>query len=157
MFIHNIKQVNALFKSFPGTFMGVGMTAFSRILPSSFLENYHILALHKTGDLPLLRKKAHIFCLEEAAEMPTLSPVKNSASLLAHPRTRRFLDTISHPKHLLLYQDYPELRSAAKTNGWNLLANSPQLRLAVGKRRFFKKMTILLFPFGKISILILNY
>lgn len=140
MFIHNIQQVMTLFKSLPGTFMGVGMTASSRILPSSFLENYHILALHKTGDLPLLRKKAHIFCLEEEVEMPTLSPIQNSAGLLAHPRTRHFMDGISHPKHLLLYQDYPELRSVAKTNGWNLLANSPQLRLAVGKRRFFKKM-----------------
>ena len=49
MFIHDIQQVNTLFKSLPGTFLGVGMTAFSRILPASFLENYHILALHKDG------------------------------------------------------------------------------------------------------------
>ncbi|MCP4576322.1 MAG: ATP-grasp domain-containing protein [Deltaproteobacteria bacterium] len=72
--------------------------------------------------------------------MPTLSPVQNSAGLLAHPRTRRFLDTIPQKKHLFLYQDYPELRSAAKPNGWNLLANPPKLRLAACKRRFFKKM-----------------
>ena len=140
MFIHDIQQVNALFQSLPGTFVGVGMTAFSRIIPASFLETYHILALHKTGDLPLLRKKAHVFCLEEETKNPTLIPEKNSAGLLIHPRTRRFLDGISHPKYLLLYQDYPELRSAAKANGWNLLANPPQLRQAVGKRKFFKKM-----------------
>jgi hypothetical protein len=140
MFIHDIEQVKTLFESLPGTFIGVGMTAFSRILPASFLENYHILALHKTGDLPLLRKKAHVFCLEEETEIPIPSPVQNSESLLAHPRTRRFLDGISHPKHLLLYQDYPALRSAAGTNGWTLLANPPELRLAVGTRRFFKRM-----------------
>ena len=140
MFIRDIQQIRALFKSLPGTFVGVGMTAFSRIIPASFLETYHIVALHKTGDLPLLRKKAHIFCLEEAVEMPTPSPVQNSSGLLAHPRTRRFLDGISHKKHLLLYQDYPELRSAAETNGWALLANPPKLRLVACKRRFFKKM-----------------
>ena len=140
MFIHDIQQVKTLFKSLPGTFLGVGMTAFSRILPASFLENYHILALHKTGDLPLLRKKAPVFCLEEETDMPASAPGQNSAGLLAHPQTRRFLDTISGPKYFFLYQDYPELRSAATTHGWNLLANPPQLRLAIGKRRFFKKM-----------------
>ncbi len=124
----------------PGTFVGVGMTAFSRILPASFLENYRILALHRTGDLPLLQKKVPVFCLEEETENPTPAMGKNSAGLLAHPRSMRFLDGISHPKHLLLYQDYPELRSVAETHGWHLLANPPQLRLKVGKRRFFKKM-----------------
>jgi len=142
MFIHDIQQVNALFKSFPGTFVGVGMTAFSRIIPASFLETYHIVALHKTGDLPLLRKQAHVFCLEEEAENLNLTPGKNSAGLLIHPRTRRFLDGISRPKYFFLYQDYPELRSAAQANGWNLLANSPQLRQTVGKRKFFKKMAV---------------
>ena len=92
MFIHDIYQISSLFKSLPGTFVGVGMTAFSRILPASFLENYRILALHKTGDLPLLRKKGPVFCLEEETENPTLATGKNSAGLLAHPRSMRFLD-----------------------------------------------------------------
>ena len=140
MFIRNINQIRALFQSFPGTFVGVGMTAFSRIIPASFLETYHIVALHKTGDLPLLRKQAPVFCLEEETETLNLTPGKNSADLLLHPRTRRFLDDISRPKYFFLYQDYPELRSAARANGWNLLANSPQLRQTVGQRKFFKKM-----------------
>ncbi|MBW2708747.1 MAG: ATP-grasp domain-containing protein [Deltaproteobacteria bacterium] len=140
MFIHNIHQISTLLQSLPGTFVGVGMTAFSRILPASFLTSYHIVALHKTGDLPLLRKKAHVFCLEEETENPNLTPGQNSEGLLMHPRTRRFLDGISRPKYFFLYQDYPELRSAAEANGWILLANPPQLRQTVGKRKFFKKM-----------------
>ena len=77
MFIRNVNQIRALFQSFPGTFVGVGMTAFSRIIPASFLETYHIVALHKTGDLPLLRKQAHVFCLEEETENLNLTPGKN--------------------------------------------------------------------------------
>ena len=142
MFIHNIQQVNKLFESLPGTFLGVGMTAFSRILPAAFLKNYHILALHKTGDLPLLRKKARIFCFEEANSLPMPASGLSSLGLLAHPRTRCFLDSIPGPKYFFLYQDYPELRSAATANGWNLLANPPQLRLRIGKRPFFKRMAI---------------
>ena len=135
MFVHDIQQIKALFKAFPGTFVGVGMTAFSRIIPASFLETYHIVALHKTGDLPLLRKQTHVFCLEEETENLNLSPEQNSAGLLIHPRTRRFLNGILQPKYFFLYQDYPELRSAAEANGWNLLANPPQLRQTVGKRK----------------------
>ena len=140
MFIRDIHQVSALFQSLPGVFVGVGMTAFSRILPASFLENYHIVALHKTGDLPLLRKKADIFCLEEETRNAALAPGQNSAGLLAHPRTMAFLNRISNPKYLFLYQNYPELNSAALDKGWILLANSSQLRQAVGKRSFFKSM-----------------
>jgi len=140
MLITDIRQISTLFQSLPGTLIGVGMTAFSRIIPVSFLETYPIVALHRTGDLPLLRRQARVFCLEEEAEPRILAPVENSAALLAHPRTRDFLDGISGPKHFFLYQDYPELRSIANDAGWHLLANPPQLRLAVAKRRFLKEM-----------------
>ncbi len=118
----------------------MGMTAFSRIIPASFLNTYHIVALHKTGDLPLLRKKSTVFCLEEETGAATPAPGQNSADLLAHPQTMGFLKGLPNPKYLFLYQNYPELSASAKKNGWNLLANSPQLRQAVGKRRFFKDM-----------------
>ncbi len=141
MFISDIQHIKALFQSFPGTFVGVGMTAYSRIVPASFLKEYHIVALHPTGDLPLLRKQTPIFCLGEETKRGTLSPEQNSSALMAHPLTRRFVDGLPDPKYFFLYQDYPELRSLAETHGWHLLANSPQLRQTVGKRAFFNKMT----------------
>jgi len=139
MFISGIPHIKTLFQSLPGTFVGVGMTAYSRIVPASFLKEYRIVALHPTGDLPLLRKQIPIFCLLEEAERGT--PERNSAALMAHPLTRRFVDGLSDPKYFFLYQDYPELRSLAETHGWRLLANSPELRRMAGKRDFFKKMT----------------
>jgi hypothetical protein len=60
---------------------------------------------------------------------------------MAHPLARRFVDGLSDPKYFFLYQDYPELRSLAETHGWNLLANSPQLRQAGRQKRIFQKMT----------------
>ncbi|HKI48962.1 MAG TPA: hypothetical protein VKA69_06525, partial [Desulfobacteria bacterium] len=130
MFIGDIQHIRALFQSFSGTFVGVGMTAYSRIVPASFLKEYHIVALHPTGDLPLLRKQTPIFCLGEATKSPTTA--RNSSALMAHPLSRRFVDGLSDPKYFFLYQDYPDLRSLAETHGWHLLANSPQLRQTVG-------------------------
>lgn len=142
MFIRDIRQIRALFQSLPGTFIGVGMTAFSRILPAFFLDFYRIVALHRTEDLSLLRQRVDIFCLEEETENEAPIPVENSESLLLHPQTGCFLDGISGTKFFFLYQDYPGLRSAAQANGWHLLANSPQLRQRVAKRKFFKEMAV---------------
>ena len=142
MFIRDIRQIRALFRSLPGTVIGVGMTAFSRILPASFLDCYRIIALHRTEDLTLLRRKADIFCLEEETRDSAPFPVENSENLLLHPRTRSFLDIIPGTKYLFLYQDYNGLRSTAQANGWQLLANPPQLRNQLIKREFFKKMGV---------------
>ncbi|EFK11021.1 ATP-grasp domain protein [delta proteobacterium NaphS2] len=142
MFIRDIRQIRALFRSVPGTFIGAGMTAFSRILPASFLDGYRIIALHRTEDLSLLRQEADIFCLEEETQKGAPVPVENSENLLLHPQTRCFLDGIPDAKYFFLYQDYPGLRSAARTNGWRLLANPPQLRQRLIKRKFFKKMAV---------------
>ena len=138
MLIQEIEQVRGLFRTLTGTVVGVGMTAYSRIVPASFVEGYHIVALHETGDLPVLRREAQVFCLEEETEGPIRE--KNSAGLLTHFQTLRHLEGISGPKHFFLYQDYPALRSAAKTRGWRLLSNDPRLRRRVGERAFLKKM-----------------
>ncbi len=65
MFLRELDHVRDLFDSVNGVFVGVGITAFPRIIPSYFLDSYRIISLRKTGDLPHLRKKAEIFCLEE--------------------------------------------------------------------------------------------
>ncbi len=65
MFLRELDHVRDLFESVNGTIVGVGMTAFPRIIPAYFLDSYCIITLRKTGDLRLLRKKTEIFCLEE--------------------------------------------------------------------------------------------
>ncbi len=140
MLIQDLRQIRPLFESLPGTFIGVGMTAFSRILPSYFLDAFRIVALHRTLDLPILRQKAEIFCLREETEGDGHMQAINAEHLLLHPQTRRYLDAIPEPKYFFPYQDYPGLRSAASAKGWRMLANSPSLRLKLVRREFFKKM-----------------
>ncbi len=140
MSIRDLDDVRELFGALSGTFVGVGMTAFSRITPAYFLAPYHIASLRKTLDLPLLRAKADIFCLEEETGEPIRGKGLNSAWLLDHPRAQRFLKRLPKPKHLLLYQNYPDLMGLGRQEGWRLLANPADLRIQVGQRVFFKKM-----------------
>ena len=140
MFLRELDHVRDLFNSVNGVFVGVGITAFPRIIPSYFLDSYRIISLRKTGDLPLLRKKAEIFCLEEEIGGSLPADARDSAHLLAHQSVKRYLNKLPEPKHLLLYQNYPDLEKLAKKEGWILLANPADLRLRLRERAFFQHM-----------------
>ncbi len=133
-----LDDVSRFFTSLKGTVVGVGITAYPRITPSSFIRPYHIITARKTGDIPLIREQAQVFCLEEEIGGP--SGVENSAHLLSHPAVKSFLRTIPDPKYLLLYQSYPILEEQAKEAGWILLANRSGLRMRVADRAFFEEM-----------------
>ena len=140
MFLRELDHVRNLFDSVNGALVGVGMTAFPRIIPSYFLDSYRIISLRKTGDLPQLRKRTEIFCLEEEIEGALPPDFRDSAHLLAHQSVKRYLNRLPQPKHLLLYQNYPDLEKFAKREGWVLLANSADLRLRLRERAFFQQM-----------------
>jgi hypothetical protein len=140
MFLRNLNDVKELFASLSGALVGVGMTAFSRIVPAYFINPYYIVSLKKTRDLALLGDKAQIFCLEDETRKPTREKGFNSAHLLSHSRVKHFLEVLPKPRGILLYQNYPELETLAKQEGWVLLANPAALRIHVADRAFFKKM-----------------
>ncbi|MEW6669354.1 MAG: ATP-grasp domain-containing protein [Thermodesulfobacteriota bacterium] len=138
--LRNLADARELFSSLRGSLVGVGMTAYSRIVPSYLLQPYHIVALRKTGDLEILRKRAEIFCLEEEIGAPVQEEGFNSARLLSHPLSRRYLQTLPEPVSLLLYQSYPELEDLAGKEHWILLGNPGSLRTRVGDRAFFSSL-----------------
>jgi len=139
MVLQELKHAKELLGFLAGSIVGVGMTAFARIAPAFFLDSYHVATLSSTADLPLLRKTTDIFCLEdEGGALPESS--RNSAALLDHELTRAYLDRMSGPKHLFLYQSYPDLELLARKEGWVLLANRAALRLRLRERTFFQKM-----------------
>ncbi len=140
MLLRDLGDARALFRSLGGTIAGVGMTAFSRITPAYFLDTYPIVSLRKTADLPALRSKSQIFCLEESFGGPVQEPGFHSGNLLKHPATRAFLERLPPPRSLLVYQSYPELESLAQAEGWGLLANPAALRTRLAGRRFFRDM-----------------
>jgi len=140
MFLRNLDDAKGLFDSIKGTFAGVGMTAFSRITPSYFINQYNIVSLRATRDLSLLREKANIFCLENEEEKIAGENGFNSSRLLHHPKVRELLKGFPGSKYILPYQNYPELEALAEQEGWTLLSNPSSLRLRVGSRAFFKLM-----------------
>jgi hypothetical protein len=140
MFIRDLADVESLFALHEGSFSGVGITAYSRIIPASFLQPYHIIALRKTRDLPLLKEQTEIFCLEEEMGQFVEEEGFNSFHLLSHPSIKKFIQGMPEPRYLLLYQSYPQLEELARREGWILIANPASLRMRMAERAFFHKM-----------------
>lgn len=141
MLLRDLGDVRGLFASLKGSLVGVGMTAYSRIIPAYLLQPYHMVVLRKTKDLASLRKRAEIFCLEEEVGGSVAEAGFNSARLLAHPLTHHYLSKLPDPKYLLMYQSYPEVEEQARREGWTLLANPSSLRTHAAERSFFNRMT----------------
>ncbi|MBW1817824.1 MAG: ATP-grasp domain-containing protein [Deltaproteobacteria bacterium] len=140
MLLRDIEDAKRFFATVKGSFAGVGMTAFSRLSPSHFIPSYPIVCLRKTRDIPMLRKKAPVFCLEEALGETIRDRGLNAYRLLSHPTTKASVNRLPLPLHLYPYQSYPELDALAAREGWRLLANPASLRMRTGSRSFFEKM-----------------
>ncbi len=160
MLIQDLEQIKRLFNRLDGPVAGVGMTAFSRIIPSFFVPSYRIVCAQKTCDLAMLREHAPVFCLEEKVENGICNAVENSFHLLSNPRTVEHLKRQKGGHSLFLYQNYSELEALSKNQGWTLLANSFEIRKRMGERAFFEKAAVKLglpkipggiFPFGMIG------
>ncbi len=140
MLLRDLGDARALFASMEGVAVGVGMSAFSRIAPAYFLEPYHIVCCRATRDLPLLKIKTDIICLEEMRPGFVAREGFNSAHLLAAPEVLDRLGAMPSPKTFLVYQNYPQMQSLARSKRWVLAANAPTLRIQVGSRVFFKHL-----------------
>jgi hypothetical protein len=140
MRIKNLIDANSVFSTLRGPLVGVGLTAFPRIVPAYFIEDYRLITLRKTQDLQLLREKMPIFCLEEENPPDRVSGIGRSDALLAQGPVKAYLSSLRDPRSLFTYQSYPSLERLAKREGWRLLANPAQLRLRAGGRSFFMRM-----------------
>ncbi|MDZ7695597.1 MAG: ATP-grasp domain-containing protein [Deltaproteobacteria bacterium] len=140
MFLQDLDDARTCLSALNGTLVGVGMTAFSRIIPAAFLDAYCVIALKKTRDLPLLRERMPVFCLEEAVGSSRVGGIARSDALLAHGTVMDYLASLHDPKHLFIYQNYPSLTAMAGQAGWRLLANPASLQMKAGDRAFFMEM-----------------
>jgi len=140
MRLKNLFDAKTVFSTFKGTLVGVGLTAFPRIVPAYFIKDYRLITLRNTQDLPLIREKVPVFCLEEEVAPDRAGGIARSDALLAQEPVKAHLSSFPEPRSLFVYQSYPSLERMATREGWRLLANPSQLRLRVGHRSFFMRM-----------------
>lgn len=138
--LRDLEDIQLLFRGLEGAFAGIGMTAFSRVVPAYFLRTYSILCLRNTLDLPIVKRKTAVLCIEEAQGRTVRDENWSSAHVAAQREAVEFLGRLPRPVYLFPYQSYPELEALALRHGWRCMANPAALRLRVGRRPFFREM-----------------
>lgn len=114
--------------SLPQSVVGIGLTAFSRIVPSLLLQRYRIVCLRTSRDIALLSEDVDIWSLEEELGMPV--PLTSSGDLLQHAAVREYLSRIGRPVALLPYRSTRAAESVAQEEKWSILSTPIDVRKA---------------------------
>ena len=140
MLLRDLDDAIRLFKTIHGSFVGIGITAFSRITPAYFISPYHIACYKNTSDLDVIRTHAEVISLMEemGAEYGVKSPT--SSDILHDKLIIDYINRLDGDRYLLLYQSYKDIELLAKIKGWKLISNPESLRTRLGDRMFFRNL-----------------
>jgi hypothetical protein len=115
--------------------VGVGVTAFNRIMPAFFLPDYQIICYKNSQELSLLRKKCPVLSLEENGQK---IGKLNSYAILAHPLVQKHLKSLGQNLGIFVYKSSARLQGLCRQNGWQLIANPPGIRDPYEDKRIFR-------------------
>src|SRR3989344_5792404 len=119
--IYDLPSLKNFFQStsLPPIF-GVGVYALERLGLEEIVPNYKLLALRYSDDTRLIEHNLDVWSLEKGMGTRHINAPRNSATLLAHERTRAYLTQFNHPA-LILYKSSPAIERAAQQHGWTLV------------------------------------
>jgi hypothetical protein len=119
--------------------IGVGVTAFSKIVPHRFSEDYRIIAYRDSLDAEEIRRYCPVHSLQERnADQPHASI--NTAFILLDPYVQNLLGSRKGEVCLLVYQSYPELEELARRSGWRILASPSDTRRRFEDKAAFRQL-----------------
>lgn len=149
--IRSLDDVKKLFKDVEIPVAGVGVTAFSRLGPGKFLNNYRIACRDYTKDTKLIERDVKVFSIEKT-EGQRLGR-RNALAMLRNSEIREFLNSLNEP-HLLMYRVSERVEKLCKEGGWKIMGNSPSLGLQdkARVRRIFEKVGIPVIPGETLNI-----
>ena len=101
--------------------VGVAPNAFSRVVPSSFLKNYHILCFKYRGETTHTFTGNDVYCLQY--KHPDIEIAKlNTKNILDLEESKKYLKGFDD-FWLLIYSPKREIEELAYKNGWRIIAN----------------------------------
>lgn len=127
MEIKGIKDFEKALRRDNRELIGVGVTAFSRIVPLAFAEGYSIIAYRDSLDLAEIRRYCPVLSLQDKGSKGPPSLI-NAATILSEPYVQDLLKRRKGEICLLVYQSYPELEDLAGRSGWKILAAPSRTR-----------------------------
>ncbi len=126
--------------------VGIGVNAFNRMGPESFLQDYRIVCLSDNLVNELMRKKINILSIEK--ETGRTEGRRNSLSVLQHPLAKKFLNDLENP-YLFFYKLSEAMEKLCRQEGWGM-TGMPEHRVDISKktelRRVAERLDIAVIP-----------
>jgi len=149
--IKDLKTLREFFeKKIKTPIFGVGVYAFNRLGPEDFIRQYQLLALRYGLDTRLIEKDILVLSLEKETGIYHLNIPRNSTSVLAHSKTRKYLKKFTNPL-IIPYKPSTKMMVLAKENGWRMAINPPRfgkefLENKLKFRNILKKINVSVVP-----------
>jgi hypothetical protein len=124
-----------------GAFLfGMGVSAFMRLLPAFFLNNYRIIAYKNSQDLGEIGRYCYVFSLQRDHPEEEASPEDSvdSTFLLENHRVRQYIKGFDGRIHLFVYQSTDGIEETCRQFGWNIIGNPTRLRREFGDKGKFR-------------------
>lgn len=151
MVIKDLKTLKEFFKRKVKTpIFGVCVYAFSRLGPEEFIPQYQLLALRYSLDTQLIEKDIPVLSLEKGRGIYHLNLPRNSASVLAHPKTAEYLKKFTNPL-IIPYKPIEKMMEISKKKHWRIAANPPRfgkefLEHKLKFRKLLEKINVSVIP-----------
>lgn len=115
--------------------VGIAVNPFNRLGLEDYCPNYRIASLRYPMESVYIEKKIKLLSLEKNIIPHHLNLPRNSASVITHPATSRWLSSLPHQPLLIPYYTSPRIDAAALTHQWRVAAN----HWSFGKKLFENK------------------
>jgi len=156
--IKKLDDVRPFFALYPRQILGIGVNAFNRLGPESWIDNYTIVALRNNLEDEIFdRSGIKIFSAEkEGLNVDNLA--WNSQALLRSPNFLKFIDDLGKSTAWFIYSPKKEIENYAAKFGATLMANPYKLYKKISDKDAFRNILDKLhFPYPRSEIVTLPF
>lgn len=127
------------FENLPFMIVGVGVTAFNRVMPAFFLPDYRIVCYKNSRELGEIGKKCPVVSIERDFKRGVKR--LNSLAILRHPDVLKYLKNLG-VLGIFVYKSSAKIEAVCKKNGWQLIANPPEIRDPFENKKIFREILV---------------
>ncbi len=118
-------------------FFGLGVNAFNRLGPESFIPHYRIISLRDPLENKFIEEDVEIFSLEKNLKSKHINAPRNSNTLMKDLKTQKYIQRFKHKQPVFfVYKPFVSMQKIVRENKWILCANSYKF----GKKLFENKI-----------------
>lgn len=126
-----------LLKNSKTKIVGVGVTAFNRVMPAFFLPDYQIVCYKNSREIKEIEKKCQVLAIERDCRRGVKR--LNSLAILSHPEVQKYLCSLGEGLGIFVYKSTERIAKLCQENNWQLIANPPEVRDPFENKKIFRE------------------